>query len=265
MDVFLKRQDVRRRRQWGKRLRQAERALLSLLVVVVGFAMLYGLYRLVFMGFAFSVERVEVEGNWSMLEAGDVARRSGVEAGDNLFWISVEDIHEKLSEEPWIKEIAVRRRLPNALCIYVEEYKPVAIVASNDFYFVDGDGKLIKRVESGEGKDLPVISGLSVGSDGGMGDGDRARLNEMLAILKAFDASLFGRSEGLAEINYDDVQGYSIITRQNPMHILMGKEDASARIMQINRMTKAITAGRPPIRYMIANENGRVIVRYRPS
>jgi cell division septal protein FtsQ len=265
MDVFLKRQDVRRRRQWGRRLKQVERLLLSLLVVVVGLAMLYGLYRLVFMGFAFGVKRVEVEGSWSMLEAGDVARRSGVEAGDNLFWISVEEIHDRLSEEPWIKEVAVRRRLPSTLCIYVEEYNPWAIVASNDFYFVDREGTLIKKVESGEGKDLPVMSGLSVGSDGEMGDVDRARLSEMLAMLDAFDASLFGRNEGVAEINYDDVQGYSIVTRQNPMRILIGKEDAGARIMQVDRMMKAITAGRPPIRYMIAKENGRVIVRYRPS
>lgn len=265
MDVFLKRQDVRRRRQWGRRLKQVERVLLSMLVVVVGLAALYGLYRLVFMGFAFGVKRIEVEGNWRMLEAAEIAKLSGVEAGDNLFWISVEEIHDRLDDEPWIKEVAVRRRLPGTLCIYVEEYDPAAIVASNDFYFVDGDGKLIKRVGLGERKDLPVISGLAVSSEGKMGDGDRKRLLDMLALLKAFDASLFGRNEGAAEINYDEVKGYSIVTRQNPMQIVIGKEDVVARIMQINRMMKAITADRPPIRYMMANENGRVIVRYRPS
>jgi cell division protein FtsQ len=265
MDVFLKRQDVRRRRQWGRKLKQVERALLSMLVVVVGLAVLYGLYRLVFMGFAFGVKRIEVEGNWRMLEASEVARRSGIEAGDNLFWISVEDIHERLSEEPWIKGVAVRRRLPSTLCIYVEEYEPEAIVASNDFYFVDEDGKIIKRVESGEGKDYPVMSGLSVTSDGRISDGDSERLTDMLAILRIFDTSLFGRNEGVAEINYDEVRGYSIVTRQNPMRILIGEGDAEGRIMQIGRMMKAITAGKPPIRYMIANENGRVIVRYRPS
>lgn len=265
MGVFLKRQDVKRRRQWGRRLRQVERALLSMLVVVVGLAMLYGLYRLVFMGFAFGVERIEVEGSWRMLKAAEVAKLSGVEAGDNLFWISVEGIHDKLDDEPWIKEVAVRRRLPDTLCIYVEEHEPVAIVASNDFYFVSDAGKLIKRVESGEGKNLPVMSGLSVSSDGRMRDGDEERLVEMLTILKAFDTSFFGRNEGVAEINYDEVRGYSIVTRQNPMQILIGQEDTGTRIMQIGRMMKAITADRPPIRYMIANENGRVIVRYRPS
>jgi len=265
MDVFLKRQDVRRRRQWGRRLKQVERALLSMLVVVVGLAALYGVYRLVFMGFAFGVERIEVEGNWNMLRAEEVAKLSGVRAGDNLFWISVEDIHDRLDDEPWIKEVAVRRRLPGTLCIYIEEYEPVAIVASNDFYFADNDGKIIKRAESDEGKDLPVISGLSIASDGKMGDGDRKRLLEMLDILKAFDLSLFGRNEGAAEINYDEVKGYSIVTRQNPMQVVLGRKDMDERITQINRMMKAITAGRPPIRYIIANEKGRVIVRYRPS
>ncbi len=265
MDVFLKRQDVRRRRQWGRRLRQAERALLSMLVVVAGLAALYGLYRLVFMGRAFAVERVVVEGNWNMLSGDEVALRSGVTAGDNLFWISMDDVHARLDEMPWIKEVAVRRRLPSTLSIYVEEYVPVAVVASNDLYFVDGEGTVIKKAEAREKRDLPVLSGLEVGSGGELDDGQHKRLVEMLGILGDLDRSRFGRAEGVAEINWDDIEGYSVMTRDNPMQILIGKEDLAGRIKQIDRMIKAMTAGRPPIRYMIANENGRVIVRYRPS
>lgn len=264
MDVFLKRQDVKKRSQWGKKLRQLERILLSMLVVVAGLAALYGLYRIVFMGSVFSIEKLEVVGEWRMLDAESVARRSGVNAGDNLFWISVESIHGRLSEEPWIKEVTVRRRLPHTLCIYVEEFRPAAIVAANDFHFVDAEGRLIKKVDPDEEKDLPVISGLTVSSDGTMKQKERERLVEMLGMLKKFDSTRFGREEGIAELNYDEVRGYSIMTDEHPMQVLIGSVDVEKRIDQIDRMMKAITADRPPVVYMIANENGRIIVRYRP-
>ncbi len=265
MDVFLKRQDVRKRTQWGRKLRQLERVLLSMLVVVAGLAALYGLYRLVFMGSVFGVDKLQVEGNWKMLDAEEVARRSGIKAGDNLFWISVEAIHARLSEEPWIKEVAVRRRLPHTLCIYVEEYEPTAIVASNDLYFVDEEGHIIKRVDPDEKKDLPVLSGLDVSGDGRMSAEDRGRLVEMLRLVKLIDSTRFGRAEQVAELNYDSVRGYSILTSKHPMQLLIGSENVDERIAQIDRMVKAITADRPPVVYMIANEDGRIIVRYRPA
>lgn len=265
MDVFLKRQDVRKRMQWGRKLRQVERALLSMFVVVVGLAALYGLYRLVFLGNAFAVEKVIVEGNWRILSGDQIALRSGVTAGDNLFWISMDEVHDRLDGVPWTKDVTVRRRLPDTLNIYVEEFVPAAIIASNDFYFVDGEGTIIKKAESGEDKDLPVLSGITVSGEGELTDDGRERLMEMLEILGAFNRSRFGRDEGVAELNYDRIEGYSIITRKNPMQILIGRGDTAGRIRRIGRMVNAMTAGRPPIRYMIANENGRVIVRYRPS
>ena len=265
MDVFLKRQDVRRRRQWGQKLRQIERALLSMLIMVVSLAAVYGLYRLVYMGSAFEIERVVVEGSWNKLSGDEIAVRSGVKAGDNLFWISVDDVHERLRNVPWIEEVAVRRRLPDTLHIYVEEFTPVAILAANAFYFVDDDGTLIKEVDAGEGMDLPVLSGLSVTGTGEIGKDDSKRLKDMLSILDVFGRSRFGREDGIAELNYDDVRGYSIVTRNNPIRVLLGKRDLAERVRQVDRMIGAMTADMPPIRYMIANENGRVIVRYRPS
>jgi cell division protein FtsQ len=265
MDVFLKRQDVRKRRQWGKKLRQFERILLSMLVIVAGLAAMYGFYRLVFMGPAFAVKKVVVEGDWRMLSAEKVAALSGVKAGDNLFAISVSDVHKRLGSEPWIEEIAVRRRLPDTLCIYVREYVPVALIAGSDFYYVDGNGVIIKKPDPGEGKDLPVFSGISVAIDGTVSGENAKRLQVMLGIRDLFDKSRFGRREGLSEVNVDEVKGYSVVTREHPMQILIGESDFEERIRQVDRMINAVTAGRSPIRYMVANEKGRVIVRYRAS
>ncbi len=265
MSVFLERQDVQRKRQWSKRLRQVERMLLSMLLVVAGLAAIYGLYRIIFLGSIFRVEKIVVEGNWNYTTADEVAFKSDVKKGDNLFWTSVSEIHRRLKEQPWIKEVAVRRQLPDTLCIYVEEFRPAAIIYSNRFYYVDNNGTVIKTVEETEDKDLPVLNGIMIDEGGKVIEEHQPRLNEMLTLLTLFYKSRFGRAEGIAEINHDEIKGYSIITRYNPMQILIGKKDFADRIKQIDRMSKAMTTGHAPIQYMVANEKGRIIVRYRQS
>jgi cell division protein FtsQ len=265
MSVFLERQNVQRKRQWYRKVRQAEHLLLCMLAIVVGLAAMYGIYRLVFLGSAFHIEKIVVEGNWKNLTANEVAYRSEVRKGDNLFWISVRDVHDRLMKEPWIKEVTVQRRLPDTLCIYVEEFRPEAIVYSNHFYYVDDQGTLIKRVEAGENKDFPLLHGIMVTEDGQVEKADEPRLKEMLRLLDLFDKSRFGKTEGVAEINYDEIKGYMITTRRDPMQIALGKEDLASRIMKIDRMSNAMIKGKAPIQYMVANEKGRIIVRYRQS
>ncbi|MFH1829217.1 MAG: FtsQ-type POTRA domain-containing protein [Pseudomonadota bacterium] len=265
MSVFLDRQNVQRKRQWSRRLRQIESMLLSMLVMVAGLAAIYGLYKLIFLGSVFKVERIVVEGNWNYITADEVAFGSGIRKGDNLFWISVSDIHKRLKEKPWIKEVAVRRQLPDTLCIYVKEFRPAAIMYSNQFYHVDDEGSIIKIVEVAENKDLPVLNGIMIDENGKVVKAHLPRLKEMLSIVTLFDTSRFGRKEGIAEINYDEIKGYSIITRRNPMQILIGKKDLAERIDQIDRMSNAMIKDRAPIQYMVANEGRRIIVRYRPS
>ncbi len=265
MSLFLERQQVQKKRQWHKRLRLMERGLLAAAVVIVGFVCLYLLYRVVFLGSTFSVKRIVAEGNWHFLSAQGVAALSGVSEGDNLFWLSVNDVYKKLRSDPWIKEAAVRRKLPDTLGIYVEEYRPVAIVSADALYYVDAEGNLIKRVEPGEEKDFPVLTGISVAEGTTLATSDAKRVNEMLDFITRFRATPFGERHDVAEMHYDEVNGYSLVTRREPMQILIGQSDLPGRLMQIERMSKELEARGDRIQYMLANEDGRIVVRYRPS
>jgi len=264
MSVFLQRQTVKRRRRWVVKLRQVERALLSMLIVLAGLAALYGLYRLVFLGPAFSLEKIVVDGNWKYLSAQEVADISGVQSGQNLFWLSVGEVYDRLHESPWVKEAAVRRRLPDTLYIYVEEYRPVAIVSSDGFYYVDANATVVKKVEANDDKDMPLISGIPV-EGGRLGEEGDLRIREMLAVIDAFERSNFGRRHGLAEVHFDELNGYSVFTRREPMQVLIGQSDFAGRMRKIDRMETAIAARQGRIQYMLTDEDGRIIVKYRPA
>ena len=258
MGIFQKRQTVRRKRRWADKLRQVERILLSMLIVVAGLTALYGVYRLVFLGSAFELESVVVEGNWKRLSPAEVAVLSGVRKGDNLFRMSVSDIYDRLNAGPWVKEAAVRRRLPDTLWIYIEEHDPVAIVSSKGFYYVGAGGRVVKRLEAGDDRDMPLITGIEL-------DENEGNLMCALEILNLFDGSRFGAEQGVSEVHYDELLGYSIITRREPMQILIGHTNFADRVKRLCRMIDAIAARQGRIQYMLADEDGRIIVRYRPT
>lgn len=265
MSVFLQRQTVRRRRRWGFKLRQVERVLLSVLIVIVGVFALYGLYRMIFLGGTFQVKNIVVEGRFANLSAEGVEQIAGVHRGDNLFWLSVSQVHERLMQAPWVKDAVVRRRLPDTLWVYVEEHDPAAIVAAGELYYVDAQGTLIKRVEAGESTDYILLTGLGLDEQGHLSGEDVARVREMLAVADRFKVGSFGTKHEVAEVHYDTVRGYSLITRREPMQILIGLSELPQRIDQIDTLSRAIVSKGDRIQYMLANENGRIVVRYRQS
>lgn len=257
MSLFLKRQKVRSRDRWTKRLRQLERMLLTVAFLMAGVGCVYVVYWMIFLGPTFAVRRVMIEGGWVHLTTQDLAARSGVQEGDNLFMLSMSDVHRKLRSNPWVRTTVVRRMLPDTLWIYVEEKRPAAIVASDELVYVEASGQVIKKVGPGEKKDLPVLTGI-----GKLDAEGTRRMKSMLEIVELFGTSSLGKKRGLAEVNYDPILGYSVVTKSRPMQVILGQTAFGKRIGQIDRALSAIASRAGRIRYMIANEEGRLIVGY---
>lgn len=264
--VFLKRQSVRRRRDWTRKLMQVERVLVSVAIVLAGLACLYGFYFVVFTGGTFAVKRIVVEGEWHNLTAEGLAELSGVKEGDNLFWVSVGDVHERLRIDPWVKATAVRRRLPDTLWVYVEEHKPAALLSTGSgLFYVDEDGLPFKAAEGSDDRDFPVLSGVAEEEGGELSAESAARVKQMLELAGFFRKTAFGGGLDVAEVHFDEVLGYSIVTRESPMQIIFGQADLVNRVAALDRMSEPILGRGARIQYMLANEPGRIIVRFQTT
>lgn len=263
MSVFLERQTVKKKKLWIKHLRKVERILISLAIVFVGIAALFGLYRITFMGRVFTIDKIVIEGDWKHLDAERIGKLAGVSKGDNLFYVSVSDVHQRISQEPWVESVAVRRKLPDTIWIYVNEFQPIAIVASSEMYYVNADGRLFKRVDSQDFKDLPVFTNVVAENGVLSSSAEGTKLSEMLEILKGFEAQEFGKSVGVASIDFHPVRGYSLITAKSPMQIVLGRDGIADRLSQLDRMGNEIMARSKRVAYMIADESGRIVVKYR--
>jgi cell division protein FtsQ len=258
MSIFLERQKVRKRRALAKWFRLAERVLLSVATVVGGLAILYGFYLLVFVGGTFSIHEVVVDGQLDHLSMENVVDLSGVKLGQNLFGADVGIIYKQLRGHPWIERATVRRRLPHTLWIYVEEYSPAAIIDQGDgLMLVDHEGNIFKSLDSMDPKELPIITGIQGNGD----EQSKSQLVKALTLITSYYNSFFGQTWGVAELHWDEMNGYSIMTERGPVEIVLG-HDAASRFDLLDRWQGILGRHGGIISYILANEEKRLTVGY---
>jgi len=265
VSIFRERQIVKKRRRWMTMLRKVERILISVVIVIAGLTALYGIYVMVCFGDAFAIKRIEIEGDWKYLSAERLATEAAITEGESLFWLSMDDVHARLKNNPWVKATVVRRMLPDTLWIYAEEYRPRAIVFADGFFYTDETGVLFKVPEAGEEKDFPVLSGIKVLEGRKLDDKNSERLLSMLGIISSFEKSAAGLEHGIAEVNFDKERGYSIITREKPMQIYLGHAAAQDAFKMIDDILPEVKKRFARIKYMLANEPERLVVKYQTS
>ncbi len=127
------------------------------LVAVLGLGLLYG-YRFITSTTYFELEEIHVTGN-NRLTYGDILGVGDVALGLNCLEMNVGEVEEKLSHNPWIESVAVRREFPDTLRIAIVEKVPQFwIRQGNGLYFADARGKVIAPMHPGEMASLPVLS-----------------------------------------------------------------------------------------------------------
>ncbi|BDQ37425.1 hypothetical protein SYK_17850 [Pseudodesulfovibrio nedwellii] len=127
------------------------------LIAVLGVGLLYG-YRLMTSHPYFELKEIHVTGN-DRLTHGDILNNANVALGLNCMEMNVGEVERKLSANPWIKSVTVRRDLPNRLYIKVQEKVPAFWTRKGDgLYFADAQGEDIAPMNPGELASLPILS-----------------------------------------------------------------------------------------------------------
>lgn len=108
----------------------------------------------------FKVETIEVTGN-SRYTAQEIADSGGLQVGDNLFLINKFKASEAITQSlPYISSVRISRKLPDTLCIAVEENGALCAVGSSDgSWLMSSTGKLVEQADTGDS--ATVITGLT--------------------------------------------------------------------------------------------------------
>lgn len=136
----------------------------------------------------FSIKTVLVENN-NVFTEEDIIQMSGVIFGINTFKIKTKDISERILAHPYIKEVKIKRQLPDKISIVVEERKEAAIVFFLDRCIVlDDEGYALKTVDSNPY--LTIIEGLNI-EDFTIGEklevNNQKTFEDALKVIKSMD------------------------------------------------------------------------------
>lgn len=196
-------QDRRKRinRVRRKRRRKRNRALYYILALIVIVAAGAILSTTVF----FQIETITVEGT-QRYTAEQIAQYGGVQIGDNLFRINLDQIEEQAVEGcTTLDSIQVRRSLPNTLVFICQEAEAkYGILGGDQIYILSSAGRIIditQRLDSYP--DLVLLSGPDVT---GLNIGDFLEQDSFNSLTSALDAASAAGIDGIRGAAMDGVE-----------------------------------------------------------
>ena len=127
------------------------------LVAVLGVGLLFG-YRYLTTNSYFGLKEIHVTGI-DRLSRGNILKSADVGLGLNCLDMNVGEVEQRLSANPWIESVTVRREFPNRLRINVEEKVPAFWIRQGDgLYFAGASGRVIAPMHPGEMASLPILT-----------------------------------------------------------------------------------------------------------
>lgn len=172
----------------------------------------------------FRVSTIEVLGDTRYTQ-DELISTSGVQQGDNMFFLDAGRVAQKLYDEyPYLETVTLHRKLPSTLQIEVSDRTPVlSIESGNDYLLMDMSGKIVEKVST-EAEDTVIVTGvdtkeLEVG--GAVGD----KQEKLLTVLNLME--LMTQYELNAEVKSIDIhKAYDVrIQYADRYTILLGNLD----------------------------------------
>ena len=175
-----------------------------------------------------TVREIVITGN-KEIDASEIVRRSGIWAGSTSMLFSSDAVKEKISENPWVESIDVRKMRHGKVVIEISEDEPFCVVAPENEspYYVNSEGKSLGPVKADRGMDFPLISVREKISEG--------LLLQAMEILRLSKSSpLLGWQE-ISEIVAGEKAGLKLITIDSRV-VNFGKDNMAGKWRKVERI-----------------------------
>ena len=174
------------------------------------------------------IDTVTVEGN-RRLSTGEVAGLVELLRGENLLVADLDAGRESLLASGWVRDAVLRRVLPSALHVKLDERRPVGVGRiGSRLYLVDSTGHVIDEYGPRFADlDLPVIDGLSGSPQGSAADSRRAALAARLIADVGPHGDLASR---VSQVDVANPHDAVVLLDGDPIRIHLGERDFVARL-----------------------------------
>ena len=130
--------------------------------LVMGF-LGWNFFNFIFSSNFCSIEEVIIKGN-DYLSKDEIFSKSQIQLGENIFKLDLKESIDSLEQEPRIKEVEIKRVIPNKIIISLKERKAAAIVRIGEEYFSSTkEGIVLSKIDRSEERfGLPLVLGLEI-------------------------------------------------------------------------------------------------------
>ena len=173
------------------------------LIIVILFFLLSIFFVLFTKTDFFNVTAIEVINN-NKLNNDEIIMASGLVKGENIFIINISDLENNLTKLPYIKEVDIKRSLPNKIIMNIKERTDFMIISYiGSFLYLDNEGVLINISITRENKNIPIINGLQINNPQ-LGDklllNDDENIDDIVNFLKL--SNVVGLYDEINEIEF---------------------------------------------------------------
>ncbi|RME34000.1 MAG: FtsQ-type POTRA domain-containing protein [Gammaproteobacteria bacterium] len=186
------------------------------------------------------IREVRVLGEFRHLSPARMEQGVADRATGGFFGIDVEGIRKVLLDEPWVREVSVRRVWPDTLQVTVLEQVPVA--RWGEHALVNDAGELFRPDPATIPRRLVRL------------EGPRGSERELLARMRYLESLLRPLGLALAELEMDRRGAWSFRLAQGPL-VMVGRGDFEARTARLARIWTRVLRPR-------AAEIERIDLRY---
>lgn len=139
------------RRKKNKRKKLIIRSAIFCLFLVIGVVLVLTMF--------FNINKITVTGD-AVYSVDDITSKSGVEIGDNLIFISKDEINEKISTElPYVKSVKVKRHLPSGLELVITKTEAEYAIIENGYYtLLNDNGKVLESGLEFIGENITLLN-----------------------------------------------------------------------------------------------------------
>ena len=189
----------------------------------------------------FAVKEIRVNGHERLSKIA-VLNAAGIEESDNSLRINLHLVRKKLTAHPWIHTVDVKRIIPDRLEITITEHHPMAIVDIGDYFIIDDQGRIFKKLGAADPHRLPTVTGLELDDITRYHEGKVSYFNSVMDLLTLGKNSGSGFSNSAVEhITVDRELGLSLtLCADKGKLIKLGFNDYERKIARMKAVTKSV-------------------------
>jgi len=196
-------------------------------IVALSFSFIY-IYNCLLSAPYFEIKEISVRGLKELTEK-DILTLAQIKPAQNLLAVNTGAVTRRVITNPWVKNIYVGRELPNRFVLEVQERTALALLKqTGDFYLVDSDGVVFKKLSKSDEVDLPILTGFD--------EEDKTKSKPFLDavnLLKTIsNFRQYAYLGAISEIHIDEIYGLSLFT-ETGLHLKLGVDGFESKLKQL--------------------------------